>query len=149
MMESSWDAGNDVINFNLPGVAPVTIQLTSKLPNVGSPSWSVTIDGYSQPGSAPNTATTGDNAIQGVEIRGVPTVADIGFYIARPGNTIRGMIIDNVSRGIVIDGPNAIGNRILGNWIGFTPAGAELDQGHLRNPASTTAATTSRALATT
>ena len=51
MNESNWDNGNDTINFNLPGTAPVTIQIATQLPNISSRTGTVTIDGYSQPGS--------------------------------------------------------------------------------------------------
>ena len=48
------------IEFNIPGSCPVTINITSTdLPTLTS---GAKIDGFSQPGSAPNTATVGDSA---------------------------------------------------------------------------------------
>ena len=69
IMEANWQAGDQRINFNLPGAAPVTIAVGGGgLPNFGSSTTRLYIDGYSQPGSQPNTADTGTNAIPGVEI---------------------------------------------------------------------------------
>lgn len=121
IVESNWQPGHNLIQFNLPGTAPVTIQLASgaHLPNVGTTTSSVTIDGYSQPGSAANTATYGTNAIPGVEIRGQGSSTRYGLYLPRPGNTIRGLLIGNTYRGIFLDTANASGNTIAGNWLGF------------------------------
>jgi hypothetical protein len=44
--------GADTINFNIPGAGVHTIVLTTWLPNTTDP---VTVDGYTQPGSSPNT----------------------------------------------------------------------------------------------
>jgi CSLREA domain-containing protein len=130
MREANQDAGNDIINFNLPGVAPVTIQIASQLPNISSRSGKLMIDGYSQPGSRRNTSTVGSNAVPGVEIRGNGVLArEVAMYIASMGNTIRGLLIDNVFRGILLDGIDAHDNRIIGNWIGFTRTGALLNKG--------------------
>ena len=45
-------ANPDTINFNIPGGGLKTINLTSGLPQITDP---VIIDGYTQPGSSPNT----------------------------------------------------------------------------------------------
>ena len=120
MMEANFQTGLQRIEFDLPGTAPVTIQMTSHLPNLGSQGAQVFVDGYSQPGSQPNTAQFGTNAIPGVELRGQGIdITRWGFYIARPGNTVRGMLLNNGFRGVFIDGPNASDNRIIGNWMGF------------------------------
>lgn len=130
MTEASWVNGNDVIQFNLPGTAPVTIQLSGRLPNIGSRNGTVTIDGYTQPGSHPNTATVGSNALPGVEIRGNGNNArEIALYVVSMGNTIRGLVVDNVYRGIFLDGADAHDNRIVGNWIGFTRTGTLSSKG--------------------
>ncbi len=109
------------VNFNLAGTAPVTIQLgASSLPTVGTASSSVYIDGYSQPGSRPNDAAYGTNAIPGVEIRGQSaTNTQWIFYVPRVGNTFRGLLLNNTQRGVFFDGPAAAGNVVIGNWMGF------------------------------
>jgi hypothetical protein len=123
MTEADYLAGEDRIEFNLAGTAPVTIQLGSYL-GVSSRAGGVVIDGYSQPGAVPNTAAVGSNAVPGVEIRGTGVSArQFAFYITSPGNTLRGLVIGNTWRGIFLDGADAHDNRIVGNWIGFTRTG--------------------------
>jgi hypothetical protein len=118
--EADYRQGADRIEFNLLGIAPVLIQLSSRLPIISSSSGGVTIDGYTQPGSQVNTATLGSNAIPGVEVRGNGSAAKESlFRISSAGNTLRGLLINNDYRAIVVDGPNATGNRIVGNLIGY------------------------------
>jgi CSLREA domain-containing protein len=124
MTEADYLQGEDRIEFNLPGTAPVTIQLGSYL-GVSSRTGGVVIDGYTQPGAAPNTAVVGSNAVPGVNIRGTGVAArQFAFYITSANNTIRGLVIGNTWRGIFLDGADAHDNRIIGNWVGFTGTGA-------------------------
>lgn len=128
MQEADWLPGSDRITFNIAGPAPVTIQLGSGLPDVTALNDSVTIDGYTQPGSRVNTATVGSNAIPGVELygngAGVKSDAkQVALYITSGGNTVRGLVIDNVYLAIMLDGPDATSNVIVGNWLGFTKKG--------------------------
>ena len=123
--EAEYLGGSDRIEFNLPGTAPVRIQLTSRLPLITSRAGTLEIDGYTQPGSSPNTAAIGSNAKQGVELRGNGVAAhEWGLYITSPGNTIRGLLINNIYQGIFLDGNDARDNRIVGNWIGFQANGS-------------------------
>ena len=132
LTESNWHAGANRIEFNLPGSAPVTIQLgSSVMSNVGSSGSSVTIDGYTQPGSHPNTAAFGTNAVPGVFIRGNGnSLSRYLLYVARPGNTIRGLLMSNAYRGVFLDTPNATGNQIVGNLIGFNADGSLAQKAH-------------------
>ena len=124
MAEADYIKGDDRIEFNLPGLAPQTIQLTSMLPIITARNGTVTIDGYTQPGSQVNTATVGSNAIPGVEIRGNGSNAkEVGFRVTSAGNTIRGLVIGNIWRGIFLDGSGAHDNLIIGNWIGYKKDG--------------------------
>ena len=142
---SIWDTGNDQIQFHLPGTAPVTIQIGSRLPYITSRNGTVTIDGYSQPGSSVNTAEFGSNAVPGVEIRGNGGSAkEAGLVITSPGNTVRGLVMDNLYRGIMLDGVDAHDNRIIGNWIGFTRTGAA-SQASTRSSSTPAPTTTSSA----
>ncbi len=122
--EAELLAGDITIDFDLPGTAPVTIQLGSRLPYITRIGSSLTIDGYSQPGSRVNTATYGSNAIPGVRLRGNGAAKDeTGLYITSGGNLIRGLLLSDLNRGVMVDGPDAVGNRIMGNWMGFDRAG--------------------------
>ena len=56
----------DVIDFNIPGTGPFTMQA----PNFMGVSNPVVIDGYSQPGSSPNTLAQGDNAVIEIVLTG-------------------------------------------------------------------------------
>ena len=63
-------AGPDRIEFNIPGSGVQTIAPTSALPTITDP---VIIDGYSQPGTSPNTNTPdqgGSNAVLLIELDG-------------------------------------------------------------------------------
>ena len=121
LTETNWQPGEDTIHFDLPGTAPVRIQLTGTLPPVGSASGGVIIDGYTQPGSQPNTAEFGTNAVPGVELRGTGNSMSFVLYVPRAGSTIKGLLINSSYSGIFIDTTAAVGNRVVGNFIGFNP----------------------------
>ena len=70
--QANANAGADTINFNIPGGGLATITPASQLPDITGPT---TINGYSQPGSSPNTLPTGDNAVLRVRLDGT-NVAD-------------------------------------------------------------------------
>src|SRR5712691_8400547 len=59
---------NDQIIFAIPGTGLQTIAPASNLPNITKP---VVIDGYTQPGSSPNTLAVGDNAVIKIDLSGV------------------------------------------------------------------------------
>ena len=134
IQETNWSHGSDLIEFNIPGSAPISIQLGSSLPTLNDKSGGTTIDGYTQPGSQVNTAQYGSNAIPGVSIQGTSnTPRSQIFYITSAGNTVRGFALSRAYRPIVIDGTSAHDNSIIGNWVGFTATGAIPSyQGHRR-----------------
>lgn len=120
MMEANWMSGDDRIEFELTGAAPVVIQLGSVLPTISSRAGTLDIDGYSQPGRRVNTTTVGSNAIQGIELRGPGLAArQSAIRITSDGNIIRGFVINESYFGVFLDGAGAGANRIIGNWIGY------------------------------
>jgi CSLREA domain-containing protein len=123
--ETNWSRGEDLIQFNLPGTAPVRIQLSgTQMPLLNDRTGGVTIDGYSQPGSRVNTAASGSNAIPGVEIVGTAgSPRGNALRITSAGNVIRGLIFNNHYRPVVFDGPDAKNNRFVGNWVGINANG--------------------------
>lgn len=129
------------IEFAIDGSAPRTIRLTARLPLVTRTQGSLLIDGYSQPGATRNTARYGSNAVPGVRIRGNGLTAhEAGFYVTGAHVTIRGFVLSDLFRGIVIDGPTAVGDQVLGNWIGFNGNGSDAafgDMGVLVNTGAT------------
>ncbi len=124
IQESNWSHGPDLINFNMPGNAPISIQLGSTLPILSDKTGGATIDAYTQPGSQVNTAQYGSNAIPGVSIQGTSgSPRGQIFYITSAGNTIRGFALSRAYRPIVLDGTDAHDNSIIGNWVGMTATG--------------------------
>jgi len=83
----------------------------------------VTIDGYTQPGASPNTRAVGDDAAPKIRLLGTGArTGDAGLRITTTsGNcVIRGLIINNFTQGIALDG-DTLNNRIEGNFIGINP----------------------------
>jgi CSLREA domain-containing protein len=124
--ESNWQVGDNRIEFNLPGSAPVLIQLSSSTMSlVQDRSGGLVIDGYSQPGSSVNSAAVGSNAVPGVMIRGTGEAPrGSALRITSANNTVRGILFSNLYRAVIVDGADAAANRIVGNLFGYTAAGA-------------------------
>ncbi|NOZ04196.1 MAG: T9SS type A sorting domain-containing protein [FCB group bacterium] len=117
IQESNNNPSNTIIpiKFDIPGTGPHTIQLSSYLPALTKPAF---IDGYSQPGSSPNTLpfNQGDNAVLMIEIDGSNTGGAWGLTIRADSTTVRGIAINQSGTDIVLD--NVMGNVIQGNFIG-------------------------------
>src|SRR5262245_26973168 len=126
MTDSNQNNGPDEIRFNIPGTGVHTIRPVSALPFIREP---VTIDGFSQPGSQPNSLAVGDNSIHLIEIAGHTAGddngEDPGFGIARASDvTIRGLVINGFEHGIVMDASIPNDNLVVvGNFIGTNAAG--------------------------
>lgn len=84
--------GRDIITFAIPGTGPHVIQLQSELPFITDP---VTVDGFSQAGSHPNTRVglATDAALQ-IELRGTPGIQD-GFRLLAAGCLVQGLAINS------------------------------------------------------
>ncbi len=118
---ASPDPGTNTIEFDIPGAGPHVIKPYAPLPKITK---SVVIDGYTQPGSSPNTAAQGDNAVLSIQIDG-SGISDIskrlGLLISADDSTVRGLSIVNFDGyGMVLDGTN---NHVEGNFIGVLPNG--------------------------
>lgn len=124
--------GADTINFDIPGAGPHTISPTSRMPLITDP---VTINGYSQPGSKPNSSATGNDAVLKVELDGSKAGSSDGLWILAANSTVKGITINRFDRnGVLIccDSMTSIpltGVRIEGNFIGTDPSGT-LDRGN-------------------
>lgn len=119
--------GPRTINFNIPGTGPFTITLVSDLlDELTSARSDLTIDGYTQPGSHPNTADVGSNAVLPVVVDGANLY--LGLRLNHR-NTVRGLVLqrfstpfwiigdDNVVTGCFI-GTDATGTLPRGNGVG-------------------------------
>ena len=107
-------AGADTITFNIPGAGPHTITPQSDLPSLDGPT---TIDGYTQPGSAPATAT----APATIKIRldgSGPSEFGLSFGA---GGLVRGLSITNFYSAVDMQGSPP--TTVTGNFIGWAADG--------------------------
>jgi hypothetical protein len=123
--DANTTAGADTINFNIPGAGVQTITPASALPEITE---AVTIDGYTQPGTAVNTLAAGNNAIILIEINSSVSGSSYGLSVTDGAVTIRGLVINRGGgHGIVLAGSG--GSKIEGCFIG-TDAAGEQDLGN-------------------
>ncbi len=119
---------NDTINFNIPGAGVQTISLGSSLPAIIKP---LTIDGYTQGVAATNTLANSDNAVLLIQLDGTSAgtaVNGLTLGAGSGGSTIKGLDITNFQADGSLNGGVGIlvqsnGNSIVGNFVGFNPAG--------------------------
>jgi CSLREA domain-containing protein len=122
IQEERLATGPHLIQFNIPGGGVHTIQPGSAYSVILEP---VTIDGYSQPGSSPNTLAVGDDAVLTIELDGSSGGAN-GLTLYAPNCTVQGLVINRFTVGIFIEtvsGQPSGGHVIRGNFIGTNAAG--------------------------
>lgn len=114
ILDANANPGTDTINFNIPGAGPHTIKPLSALPTITDP---VIIDGYTEPGSSPNTngPGLGINAVLMIELDGT-NAGDLvdGLYITAGDSTVRGLVINRFGGGVT-GGLGGCGVRVSGN----------------------------------
>jgi hypothetical protein len=122
LIDTNADTSNttaDTIDFAIPGSGVETIQPLSPLPTITHP---VFIDGYSQPGSSPNTLAVGDNAVLQIELDGSLAGSQGDLHIMAAGTTVRGLDIHSFAyTGIWLDGPG--NDTVQGCFVGTDPTG--------------------------
>jgi trimeric autotransporter adhesin len=125
--------GADRISFNIPGAGVHSISITTALPSITGP---VTIDGYTQPGAAVNTAAVGSNAVILIEVMSAGT--QLAFDINANDVSVRGLSLTALNFPVRIGGTTAANNALIaGNFFGLrangavsgNAAGVELDRG--------------------
>jgi CSLREA domain-containing protein len=88
----------------------------------------VTIDGYTQPGSQPNTLAVGNDAVLNIELDGTNAGFDgAGLILGQDASNcvIQGLVINNFNGdGINIASDN---NKIEGNFLGTDPSGTQAE----------------------
>ncbi|MEM7339648.1 MAG: CSLREA domain-containing protein [Actinomycetota bacterium] len=119
--QANANRGPDRIEFSIGGSGVKTIDLTDELPTIDDSTGGLVIDGYTQPGASPNTATHGSNAVIRIEVDG--TNQPNAFVIQSAENTIRGLSIYGAIDNIELRNEAADGNRIIGNFLGTNAAG--------------------------
>ena len=119
--------GPDIIDFNIGG-GPNTIQPLTPLPPITDMTAGVFINGYSEPGSQPNTQPQGSttDALLMIEIDGSNTSFADGIDIHSNHNVVCGLVINRFYAGVVIDGSYGGGmdNHIGGCYIGSDVSGS-------------------------
>ncbi len=133
IVDANGTVGQNTIAFDIPGSGPHVIQPITPLPDITD---AVFIDGYSQPGSAPNSATVGDNADIRILLDGSALVNSIGdnetgLVFRTVGGLVTGLSIVNFAdAGIRIEKPNPLDPplvtdcNVFGNYIGVLPDGS-------------------------
>ena len=123
ILDANANPGADMITFNIPGTGVQTIVPLSNLPAITDP---VTIDGYTQPGSSPNTLAVGDNAVLTIEISGINYASSCQGVAVRANNTtIRGLAIHKCQGAVDIRSADSF--KVLGNFLGTDPSGSVVD----------------------
>jgi len=124
--EANATTAADTINFNIAGAGPHTISPTSELPAITHP---VTINGYSQPGSSPNTAAAGTNAVLKIVLDGsnIFEFVSHGLVVLASNSTVKGLVINGWPLGVILGRARQpgdhTGNILEGCFIGTDATG--------------------------
>ena len=89
LLDANSNPGADSIQFNIPGSGPHTISPETDLPAITD---AVTLNGYSQPGSSPNTLQNGCNAVLRIELDGGDAMDGLVFQAS--DCTVRGLCLN-------------------------------------------------------
>jgi hypothetical protein len=128
MVNAEANPGTDTIEFNIPGAGPHTILVTAAFVPQTEP---VVIDGFTQPGSSPNTnpRTTGSNAVMKIEIDCTNRYDSGGsnrgacFEIHGGSSVIRGLVINRCNSGPAVFLDVIGDNEVEGCFLGTDATG--------------------------
>lgn len=114
VIASNLAPGVQTISFNIPGVGPYRIDLSTDLPDITD---KVILNGTTQPGYSGAPL---------IEIRGASLSGTIGLNImgSAPGTMIRGIALNRFGTAIRLNSGGIGANSIKGNYIGVTPDGS-------------------------
>lgn len=124
---ANQQAGFDTIAFDIKRPGAQTISPTTSLPAIIDP---VLIDGYTQPGSRPNTLSNGSNAVLMIEVEGSLAGPASGLDIAAGNSGVRGLVLNrwqNAAVSIRTTGGNVIEGNFIGTDVTGTGAGFALN----------------------
>jgi hypothetical protein len=121
ILEANAIGGTNTISFDIPGTGPHVISPVTALPRITSP---MTIDGYTEPGSRPNTSATADNAVPTIVIDGAG-ISDLGqslgLQVDADLSTVQGLDIQNFNGvGVALIGSD---DMLQGDFIGTDATG--------------------------
>ena len=121
-MPATFSVLGTVVTFNIPASGVQRIQPVSPLPVIACDN--AVIDGFTQPGTSPNTLGVGDNAVRLIEVNGGLASVSDGLAVGGAAVTIRGLIINGFANGAGVQIVTPVGGtRILGNMIGADASG--------------------------
>ena len=123
IQEANAAAGPVTIAFAIPGTGVHTIKPTSAYPILTNANGGVTIDGFTQSGSAPNTSPLADNAVYAIEIAGPGPSTFDGFVLQSPASMVRGLDMHGFRHTIYMNEPTSASNVIVGDMLGLLPNG--------------------------
>jgi GEVED domain/Right handed beta helix region len=116
----------DRITFKIPGAGPHTLSPVTALPPLSAP---VTLDGFTQPGSRPNTLVAGFDADHRIFLDGAAAPANTdGLLITTPGVVVRGLGITRFRGDGIELSPSSSGALIEGCLIGLGSDGSDQGQ---------------------
>jgi CSLREA domain-containing protein len=123
--EASLDGGSTSVEFDIAGAGPHVIVLNSELPPLYDAFGGTSINGFSQPGSSPNTLFLGSDTIVQIEIQAA-SGSERGIEILSAGNALSGLSMWNFNYyALRIHGQEATDNLIKGNWFGLSADGSQ------------------------
>ena len=123
ILDANAAAGADTVAFNIVGSGVHTIALATSLPAISQP---LTIDGYTQSGSSPNThdTTQGLDTVLRIAIDGNASGASsICLDVAAADVTIRGLVIHSCGFAGIRLQNSATNTVIEGNFLGSDATG--------------------------
>jgi hypothetical protein len=112
LLDANANLADGRISFNLPGAGPHKIAPLTPLP---SPNSDVVIDGYTQPGSRPNTLAQGTDALLMIELSGENTTGSALDWFGSGSVTVSGLCINRWDLAI------GAGCLACGVGVGYTP----------------------------
>ena len=136
MLDANVHVGADTIAFSIPDGGVHTIAPLTYLPAITD---ALTIDGYTQPGSQPNTNTPAQGGLNGVltiELSGenLPPTQSVAFVPVHVDFTVRGLVINRHQWAVRPSDP-ASGQPqhellVEGCYLGTNPAGSSVPGTH-------------------
>jgi CSLREA domain-containing protein len=118
--------GTDTVSFNIPGAGPHDITMLSPFPDIVEP---VIIDGFTQPGAAPNTNPVGQGLNSAMQIvvhgldRGPQGFVIPAMVISAGDSTVRGLVLNDNGAGPFLEILDRGNNVVAGNFIGTNAVG--------------------------
>ncbi len=114
ILDANANPGSDTIVFAIPGSGVRTIAVSSTLTITDA----VLIDGYTQPGSSPNTDGLADNATLLIELQGS---GSDGLVVSAGAAEIHGLVLHGFHNAINLGA--AGGSVVAGCFVGPLPSG--------------------------